>query len=231
LLRWRHPRLGALDPEFFMPVAGQIGLVVEIGHWVIWEACRQARIWLDAGVAPLRISIKVAALQLRDPIAFEIDTAAALAATGTPPNMLELELTDMMLMQVSREHGRILDRLRNAGVTVAVGDFGTGYSSLEYLQHFPSNRIKIAPTSISKIESMPGDALIVKASISLARELGIQVLAGGVETPGQFGLLKSWGCGQVQGSNVGQPLGAEALTPLLRQGARLPRSADAVHQT
>jgi len=231
LLRWRHPRLGVLEPEAFMPVAGQIGLVVQLGHWVIWEACRQARIWRDAGMAPQRISIKVTALQFRDSMAFEADIAAALAATGTPPDMLELELTDLMLMQVSREHGQILERLRNAGVTIAVGDFGTGYSSLEYLQRFPRNRIKIASNSISKIDSLPGDAMIVKASIGLARDLGIRVVAAGVDTQGQFDLLKRWGCSVVQGNHLARPLGAEAATQLLRKGAGPRLDAAPGHET
>jgi EAL domain-containing protein (putative c-di-GMP-specific phosphodiesterase class I) len=215
--RWRHPRLGVLGPEVFMPVAEQIGIVTQLGHWVLWAACRQGRAWLAAGVSPLRIGIKVSPLQFKTLVAFEADIAAALSAQGTPAPRLELELTDSMLMSASRAHAEVLDRLRQAGVTIVIGNFGVGYSSLEYLHRHPVNRIKIAGNFIAHIEALGGDAAVVKGSIGLAHELGIPLMADGVETRGQFELLKGWGCREMQGRHLAEPLTADLATQWLQQ--------------
>jgi diguanylate cyclase (GGDEF)-like protein/PAS domain S-box-containing protein len=216
LVRWRHPIRGVLGPGVFIPIAEQIGIIAKLGHWVLWEACRQGRAWLDDGVAPIRISVNVSALQFRTPIVLEADIAAALAQTGLPPRMLELELTESVLMDASREHSDLLRRLRETGVTVAIDDFGTGYSSLDYLRRFPSNRIKIAQNFVSSLETTPGDAAIIRATIGLARELNIEVIAEGVETQVQRDLLKEWGCGEVQGYLFAKPLTADDAGAALR---------------
>jgi EAL domain-containing protein (putative c-di-GMP-specific phosphodiesterase class I) len=148
-----------------------------------------------------------------------------------PPQLLELELTETVLMDASREHGDILLRLRQAGVSIAIDDFGTGYSSLDYLHRFPANRIKIAQTFIRRLETMPGDVAIVKATIGLAREMGIMVIAEGVETREQFELLKGWGCGEVQGFYFARPLAAEDVAFLLRNGGALQPQADPVESS
>jgi diguanylate cyclase (GGDEF)-like protein/PAS domain S-box-containing protein len=218
LVRWRHPQRGVLGPGLFIPIAEQIGIIAKLGHWVLWEACRQGKAWLDAGVAPVRISVNVSALQFRTPVALEADIDAALAQTGLPPRMLELELTESVLMDASREHNDLLQRLRKTGVTVAIDDFGTGYSSLDYLRRFPSNRIKIAQNFVTNLETTPGDAAIIRATIGLARELNIDVIAEGVETQVQRDLLKDWGCGEVQGYFFARPLTAEDAGAALRDG-------------
>jgi EAL domain-containing protein (putative c-di-GMP-specific phosphodiesterase class I) len=183
--------------------------------------------WLDAGVAPGRIAVNVSALQFRTPAVLEADIAAALAQTGMPARMLELELTESVLMDSSREHGALLQRLCESGVTVAIDDFGTGYSSLDYLRRYPSNRIKIAQNFVKNLETTPSDAAIIRATIGLARELNIDVIAEGVETQVQRDLLKAWGCPEVQGYLCARPLRAEDATSALRAGAILPPRADA----
>lgn len=229
LVRWRHPHRGVLLPGVFIPIAEQIGIIAKLGHWVLWEACRQGKAWLDAGVAPVRISVNVSALQFRTPAALEADIAATLAQTGFPPHLLELELTESVLMVASREHSDLLQRLRKTGVTLAIDDFGTGYSSLDYLRKFPSNRIKIAQNFVSNLETTPGDAAIIRATISLARELNIEVIAEGVETAVQRDLLREWGCGEVQGYLFAKPMTAEDADAALRDGTILPAKAAAAN--
>jgi len=228
LVRWRHPQRGVLGPGLFIPIAEQIGIVAKVGHWVLWEACRQGKAWLDAGIAPVRISVNVSALQFRTPFALEADIAAALAQTGLPSRMLELELTESVLMEASSAHNDLLLRLSKTGVTVAIDDFGTGYSSLDYLRRFPINRIKIAQNFVTNMETTPDDATIIRATIGLARELNIDVIAEGVESQAQCDLLKEWGCGEVQGFLFARPLTAEDAGVALRDGKILPPRAGAV---
>jgi diguanylate cyclase (GGDEF)-like protein/PAS domain S-box-containing protein len=225
LVRWRHPERGVLGPRLFVPIAEQIGIIGKLSHWVLWEACRQGKAWLDDGVAPIRIAVNVSALQFRAPAVLEADIAAALARTGMPARMLELELTESVLMDASREHGDFLQRLRERGVTLAIDDFGTGYSSLDYLRRFPSNRIKIAQNFVTNLETTPSDAAIIRATIGLARELNIEVIAEGVETQVQRDLLKEWGCGEVQGFLFARPLTAQDAASVLRDGKICPRLA------
>jgi EAL domain-containing protein (putative c-di-GMP-specific phosphodiesterase class I) len=200
----------------FIPMAERMGLIGGLGSWVLRTACRQAKAWLDAGAAPIRMCVNLSALQFSAPLALEADIAAALAETGLPAKMLEVELTESVLMSVSREHDEVLPRLRQVGVTVAIDDFGTGYSSLDYLRRFPVDRIKIAQNFVSDLETLTGDGAIVRATIGLARELHIAVIAEGVETRAQSELLAGWGCGEAQGYYFARPLTAEAVTPLLR---------------
>jgi EAL domain-containing protein (putative c-di-GMP-specific phosphodiesterase class I) len=172
--------------------------------------------------------VNVSALQFRAPVALEADIAAALAQTGLPPQLLELELTESVLMDPSRKHSDLLQRLRASGVTIAIDDFGTGYSSLDYLRRFPTNRIKIAQNFVTNLESTSGDAAIVRATIGLARELNMHVIAEGVETRAQCDLLRNWGCTEVQGFYFARPLAAEDAAAVLRNGKILARQTDAV---
>ncbi len=217
LVRWRHPTRGEIEPGVFIPVAEEMGLIGKLGRWVLRTACRQAGAWRDAGAPPVRICVNVSALQLKAPLALEADIAAALAEAGLPPERLELELTETVLMSASRENGDVLERLGKAGVTIAIDDFGTGYSSLDYLRRFPTDRIKIAQNFVSQLRPVGGDAAIVKATLGLARELAIMVIAEGVETEAQCELLKGWGCAEAQGFYFAEPLEPdEALERLLR---------------
>ena len=226
LVRWRHPVRGILGPEIFVPVAENTGLIGRLGNWVLLTACLQAKQWLDSGVAPGRIAVNLSGIQFKSPIALEANIVDILAKTGLPPRLLELELTETVLMTAMREHSEILTRLQHLGVTIAIDDFGTGYSSLDYLRRFPVDRIKIAQTFVRHLETMPGDASIVKATIGLARELGIKVIAEGVETREQLELLKRWGCGEMQGYYFAKPLTVKEITVLLVKGGILLPYAD-----
>lgn len=218
LVRWRHPTRGVLGPNLFIPVAEKSGLIATLGHWVLREACRQARAWLDAGILPEVAAVNLSAVQFKRSFELERDIAAILAETGLPPRRLELELTETVLMTASREHNDVLQRLRKSGIRLAIDDFGVGYSSLDYLRRFPVDRIKIAQDFVEQIVTMPGSAAIVKATIGLARELGINVIAEGIDSPEQLELLKAWGCREGQGFYFATPLAPEDLTPLLTRG-------------
>ncbi|HEY1930032.1 MAG TPA: EAL domain-containing protein [Caulobacteraceae bacterium] len=215
LVRWRHPVRGVLPPSQFIPVAEQTGVIGKLGQWVLSEACRQARAWRNAGAPPVRVSVNVSSLQFKTALAFEADIAAALADNELDADSLELELTETVLMNAYREHADLLLRLRQMGLTIAIDDFGTGYSSLDYLRRFPVDRIKIAQDFVRELETASGDAAIVKATIGLARELNIDVLAEGVERREQLELLETWGCRDVQGYYFARPLPPAEIAALL----------------
>jgi diguanylate cyclase (GGDEF)-like protein len=216
LVRWKHPTRGVVSPSLFVPVAEQTGMIGKLGHWVLSTACRQARAWIDAGAPPTRIAINVSSLQFKAAMAFETEVEAALAENDLAPEHLELELTETVLMDAFREQGDMLLRLRRRGLTIAIDDFGTGYSSLDYLRRFPVNRIKIAQEFVSELEDATGEAAIVKATIGLAREMGIDVIAEGVERLRQLELLQQWGCREAQGFYFARPLPADEIAALLR---------------
>jgi len=228
LIRWHHPTRGEVGPAAFIAVAETTGIIGLIGHFVLLTACRQAKLWLNLGLDFKRISVNVSALQFKTPVALEADIAAALADTGLPPHLLELELTESVLMDASREHSNILLRLRKIGVKLAIDDFGTGYSSLDYLRRFPADHIKIAQSFTKNIETELGDASIVRAIISLARELDISVIAEGIENRKQLDLVKGWGCQQIQGFYFACPLNAERITELLTGGGIIQPAAAAI---
>jgi len=211
LARWRHPERGVVGPDVFIPVAEKSGLILALGHWVLLESCRQAKAWMDAGIAPARIAVNLSAMQFKRPIELEMDIAASLAETGLPAERLELELTETVLMEASREHNDVLLRLRQSGIRFAIDDFGTGYSSLDYLRRYPADRVKIAQVFVAQIAFDAGSAAIVKAIIGLARELGMVSIAEGVETAEQLELLQSWGCHEVQGYYFAKPVEPEEL--------------------
>lgn len=221
LVRWRHPVRGILGPDAFIPAAEQSGLIVKLGRWVLLTACQQARAWQQAGIAPLRISVNVSGVQFRSPAELEADILAALRETGLPPYLLELELTETVLMFAAQGYEDLLLRLRAAGITIAIDDFGTGYSSLAYLRRFQASRIKIPETFIKNLETDPADAAIVKAIIGLGLAFNSMVIAEGVETAGQLALLRQWSCGEVQGFRFSKPLNVTDATKLLQGDAVL----------
>jgi diguanylate cyclase (GGDEF)-like protein/PAS domain S-box-containing protein len=237
LVRWRHPRRGVLLPGEFIPGAEKNGLIVPLGNWVLEEACRQAKKWFDAGL-PIQITainvskvqftagINVSSHQFTAQGELEEHLASILRETGLPPGMLELELTEGTLMETSREHNDTLTRIRKSGVRIAIDDFGTGYSSLDYLRTFPVDRVKIAQNFVIDLKADSSDAVIVKASIALARALGLRVIAEGVETAEQLDLLKAWGCPEAQGFYFAKPMPPEALEPLLRAGRIVPQKTE-----
>ena len=163
LVRWRHPTRGVLGPNLFIPVAEKSGLIATLGHWVLREACRQAKAWLDAGIAPDVTAVNLSAVQFKRSFELEKDITTILAETGQPAGKLELELTETVLMAASREHNDVLERLRETGIRLAIDDFGVGYSSLDYLRRFPVDRIKIAQDFVEHIATVSGSAAIVKS--------------------------------------------------------------------
>jgi diguanylate cyclase (GGDEF)-like protein/PAS domain S-box-containing protein len=226
LVRWRHPTRGVLGPNQFIPIAEKSGLIATLGHWVMREACRQTKAWAAAGHAPEVIAVNLSGVQFKRAFELEREIAVILAETGLPARQLELELTETVLMEASREHSDVLDRLREKGVRLAIDDFGVGYSSLDYLRRFPADRIKIAQPFVAQIATEAGSAAIVKATIGLARELGIMVIAEGVETFAQLDLLRAWGCREGQGYYMARPLAVEDVTPLLKRGRIALRQRD-----
>jgi diguanylate cyclase (GGDEF)-like protein len=218
LVRWLHPTRGIVSPGVFIPVAEKSGLIVAVGRWVMNESCRQMKEWLDAGVAPPLIAVNLSALQFKTPRELENDIAAILAETGVPPQRVELELTEGVLMDASREHSDVLLRLREAGFRISIDDFGTGYSSLDYLRRFPVDRIKIAQQFMFDPTEGSGDA-IIRAAIALAHELKLDVIVEGVETARQLQRVKACGGREVQGYYFSKPIVAEAMTVLLRKGS------------
>ncbi len=218
LVRWRHPTRGIVSPGQFIPIAEKSGLIVAVGRWVMQESCRQMREWLDAGVAPLLIGINLSARQFKAPHELENDIAAILQETGVPPQKVELELTESVLMDASREHGDVLLRLRRAGFRIAIDDFGTGYSSLDYLRRYPVDRIKIAQQFMIDPAEGCGDA-ILRAAIALAKEPKLEVIVEGVETAKQLQRVKSCGGRDVQGYYFSKPVEADAMMALLRKGS------------
>jgi EAL domain-containing protein (putative c-di-GMP-specific phosphodiesterase class I) len=207
-------------------VAEHSGLIVALEHWVTREACRQAKQWLDAGIVVPLIAINVSVVQFKTPLEMENDIAAILAETGLPPQLLELELTESVLMEASCEHNDTLLRLRKQGLRIAIDDFGNGYSSLDYLRRFSVERIKIAQNFIADLGILSGNRAIVKAALGLARELGIEVVVEGVETAEQLDLLKSWGCQRVQGYYFSEPLSVPEATAIMRIGKLTPMCVD-----
>jgi EAL domain-containing protein (putative c-di-GMP-specific phosphodiesterase class I) len=223
LVRWPHPTRGMLAPAHFIAAAEKSGLIIELGRWILREACRQAMVWFDEGIAPIVIGVNVSAVQLRTPLEVERDIVATLEETRLPAHCLEIELTETALMEASLEHNDVLQRIHDRGVKLAIDDFGTGYSSLDYLRRYPVDRIKIAQTFVADITSDAGDIAIVKATIGLAHELKIKLIAEGVETQQQRDLLIRWGCAEAQGFYFSEPVCADDVIRLLRAGIIAPR--------
>lgn len=207
LLRWRHPRRGLVPPNDFIPVLEELGLVVEVGDWVLAEACRQLKIWHQNKVRVPKVSVNISARQFSDGQLGE-RIAETLRQTGLPPACLELELTESILMREVSEAMQILDGLKNLGLSIAVDDFGTGYSSLNYLKQFPIDVLKIDRTFVDGLPSGEQDAQIARAIIAMAHSLNLAVIAEGVETHEQLEFLREHGCDEVQGYLFGRPMSA-----------------------
>lgn len=207
LLRWQHPRRGLVPPGDFIPVLEELGLVVEVGDWVLAEACRQLKAWHQARVRVPKVSVNLSARQFSDgQLGKRI--ASILQETGVPPACLELELTESILMREVDETMHILDGLKQLGLSIAVDDFGTGYSSLNYLKQFPIDVLKIDRTFVDGLPEGEQDAQIARAIIAMAHSLNLSVIAEGVETHEQLAFLREHGCDEVQGYLFGRPMQA-----------------------
>ena len=215
LLRWHNPELGDIPPARFIPVAEDCGLVVPIGAWVIEQSCRQAQAWRQAGLPDLTMSVNLSALQFRRAGLIET-VAGALARSGLPPHLLELELTETIMLQDVENTLDTVRQLKALGVRLSIDDFGTGYSSLSYLKRFAVDRLKIDQSFVRDINTDPDDAAIVTAIIQMARSLRLGIIAEGVETPEQLAFLREAGCSEVQGYLFSRPLAPAALEAFLR---------------
>jgi diguanylate cyclase (GGDEF)-like protein/PAS domain S-box-containing protein len=225
LVRWNHPRRGILLPGDFFAVAEGSGLMGNLGRWVLREACRQGREWIDSGVQPCTISVNLGSEDFRSPRELETAVVTVLNETGFPANFLELEITEATLINFSVEHGESIQRLRGLGVRFSLDDFGTGYSALNYLRQFPIDRIKIAREFVAEMGSGTEAASIVRLILGLSRDIGSKAIAEGVETPDQLKMLSDWGCNEVQGYYFAHPMPAEAVASLLNAGTIAPATA------
>jgi diguanylate cyclase (GGDEF)-like protein/PAS domain S-box-containing protein len=224
LIRWRHPELGTVPPSQFIPVAEESGMIVPIGDWVLQAACAQNQAWQNDGYPPVHVAVNIAMPQFRQGnLARSI--ADALQRTGLDPGLLEIELTESMLMQNVEATLDTLHQLRDMGVRLAIDDFGTGYSSLSYLKRFPLHTLKIDRSFVKDLPRDAEDAAITKAIIGMAHSLRLAVVAEGVETPEQLAFLRQHGCDDVQGFLFSRPVSAEDFGALL--AAQEQRSAAA----
>ncbi|WP_372995523.1 EAL domain-containing protein [Marinobacter sp.] len=215
LIRWNHPRLGNVSPARFIPIAEESGLIVEIGEWVIREACKQARTWLEVSSTPITIAVNLSAIQFqREDLCPKV--AAILDETGLPPSLLELELTESVLVGDEARVVETVQLLKDQGIKLAIDDFGTGYSSLSYLNRFAMDKLKIDQSFIRDMETDKGSASLVLAIIRLAHSLGIKVIAEGVETRQQTEHLDRLSCDEVQGYYFGKPMSPENFTAFIK---------------
>ena len=216
LARWRADDGSLIPPDRFIPLAEETGVIVELGNWVLDEACRQAKKWLDLDLGNLRMSVNLSVRQLRNANLAET-VARTLAETGLPPAVLEFELTESSVMEHPEEAIGLLTSLKALGVGIAVDDFGTGYSSLTYLKLFPLDRLKIDRSFVSDLEDDDNDAAIVAAAVSLGHSLGLSVVAEGVETAIQAERLSELGCDELQGFHFSRPMPAAEAEAYLRK--------------
>ncbi|WP_369986541.1 putative bifunctional diguanylate cyclase/phosphodiesterase [Pseudomonas xanthosomatis] len=223
LLRWEHPQHGMMLPDRFIGLAEKTGLIIPIGEWVLAEACRQMRQWMDLGHADWRIAVNLSAIQFCH--AGLVDSVArALNDNGLPANRLTLEITETTAMRDADASLTVLQRLSDMGVDLSIDDFGTGYSSLMYLKRLPANELKIDRGFVRDLEQDSDDAAIVSAIVALGQALGLRIVAEGVETDRQQDFLTRLGCDSLQGYLLGQPVPAEEFMNKLksaRQAAEL----------
>ena len=218
LLRWSHPEFGAMSPAQFIPIAEESGLIVPIGHWVITTACTQAVSWLRQGLPPLRMAVNLSPLQFQEPNLVEA-LARVLQETGMPPELLELEITESVMLQDLEEAAAKLTAIRDLGVRLAIDDFGTGYSSLSQLKRFPIDTVKIDRSFIRGIPTDKEDMAITEAILTLGRTLGVTIVAEGVETGEQEAFLTRHSCHEMQGFYFSRPVPPEEFAAFYRAHA------------
>lgn len=210
LLRWRHPELGLLSPDRFIPIAEETGLIVPIGKWVLDTACAQQMTWREQGLEPISVAVNLSPRQLFDDHIVH-DISDALTRSGMEPEWLELEITESMVMQDAGDAIMVLRAIKELGAKLAIDDFGTGYSSLSLVKRMPLDAIKIDRSFINDLLTDPNDRAIAEAVISLGQALKLRVVAEGVETEAQEAFLRERGCSEMQGFLFSRPVEADAL--------------------
>jgi diguanylate cyclase (GGDEF)-like protein/PAS domain S-box-containing protein len=216
LVRWHHPQRGLSFPDMFVPIAEDSDLIHEIGEWALYEACAQNQVWQDAGLPRVPIAVNISPIQFRRRNLIE-KVSAALHRSGLAPEYLELELTERVISHNTEAAAEILGQFHRMKLRLAIDDFGTGYSSLTYLYRFPFDRLKIDRSFVRDIPANPIAATIIRSVVSLARGLGLQVVAEGVETEAQAAFLRTEGCSSYQGFLCSPALPADAFAKLLPQ--------------
>ncbi|MDH3817156.1 MAG: EAL domain-containing protein [Myxococcales bacterium] len=219
LLRWMSPTRGLLAPYHFIAGLEEFGLINQVGEWVLQTACEQIRRWQAKRFAPMRIAVNVSAQQFEDPMLID-KIRSALKETRLPPELLELELTESCLMSDPAQASALLREIRDVGVRIAIDDFGTGYSSLTYLNEFPLSALKIDKNFVQSVESNDRGGPISKMIIGLGQNLGLEVIAEGVETEAQLEYMREHGCDVAQGYLYARPESPEDLTPWLQANQR-----------
>lgn len=210
LIRWQHPQRGLLSPSVFIGIAEDSGMIVEIGKWVLREACHQQRAWSMCRIPALRMAINISAVQFRRDDFTEM-VRTIIEETQVDPGYIELEVTENIAMHHADEVLRTLRELKQIGVQLAIDDFGTGFSNLSYLQRFPFDRMKIDQSFVRGIENMPANKAIVQAIVALARSLSLQVVAEGVETQAEYVQTVACACDEIQGYFHARPMPAAAM--------------------
>lgn len=211
--------MGQLQPSRFVSIAEDCGLIVEIGRWVLHEACKQACLWRDSELLCGPMAVNVSALEFRDK-GFVAGLEAILAQTGLPASALQLELSESALMREAQFSSQILQQLHSLGVLLAVDEFGTGYSSLTQLAQFPLDVLKIDQSFVQKLDAQDDNRVIVSALIAMGSSLKLRLVAEGVENPAQLAFLKGQRCEEGQGFLFSPPLAAERMSALLVRGIR-----------
>jgi diguanylate cyclase (GGDEF)-like protein/PAS domain S-box-containing protein len=221
LLRWQHPELGLVSPAQFIPVAEESGLIKGIGEWVLRQACRDIRTWLDKGIKVPHVAVNVSPLQFHDADLIA-QVKSALADYRVDPSLVYLEVTESALMHDVHRSEAMLKELKGLGVKLSLDDFGTGYSSLSYLKRFPFDKVKIDQSFVRDITTNQSDAVIVKVIVSMAHGLGLKVIAEGVETEAQCEIMRTSVCDEIQGYFFSKPISAQAIEELFSEGRQLP---------
>jgi EAL domain-containing protein (putative c-di-GMP-specific phosphodiesterase class I) len=221
LLRWTAGGQKLVSPAEFVPLLEDTGLIVPVGEWVIEAACRQLVAWREAGVRMVPVAINLSARQFREKNLAEV-VERILRAHAVDPRLLEIEITESSLMANTDEAVRTLGHLKSLGLRLSVDDFGTGYSSLAYLKRFPLDSLKIDRSFVNDVTTSVDDANITRAIIGMSRNLGLKVVAEGVETEAQLAFLLAAGCGEMQGYYFSRPLPAVETLQWLRENRQLP---------
>jgi EAL domain-containing protein (putative c-di-GMP-specific phosphodiesterase class I) len=219
LARWQHPTEGPIPPSVFIPLAEQLRLVSRIDEWVMRTACMQLRAWIDAGLAPIRVAVNVSGSDLANPELPAI-VQAILDEAGVPPELLELELTESVAVAESEAELAVVHRLKDLGVHLSIDDFGTGYSALGRLQSLPFDTLKVDKAFVDALGDPAQGPTLVETILEMARALGLEVVAEGVETSDQASYLRKQDCGLAQGYYFSRPVGPDVIEAMLSVDGR-----------